>query len=168
MKPSREPNDVQAGHPRLMRCDVVNAANEESIRCVKLEQFRLWEYMIRTRHGIQVRRVRLGLWFGSQEYREHAETFSHGGVVEDVTRITLSLFESRHHYMLDIDRFVPAEDCETVKKILLSHLADSKADRECLELIERPGVCVSREIENPAVELLVGLSAMELEPAGEA
>lgn len=162
---TREGNG-RAGHPRLVRCEVENPAGEVSARFVELEQFQLWQYMMRTRHGIEVRARGLGLWFDSLEYFRHAASFGHGGAVEEVTRITLSAFNPLHHYVLDIDRFVPRRDRATVREILLSHLRGSDLAREHLELDERHGVCVLRALEDPALELILGLSTLEVDPTG--
>lgn len=150
-----------AGRPRLLRCEVVNRSGDGSIRYVELEQFQLWQFMMRTRHGIEVRALQLGLWFDSLEYFQHAASFVHGGSAEEVTRITVSVFNPLHHYILDIDRYAPSQDSATVKEILVSHLADADFDRENLDLVERPGVCVTRTLVDPAVELILGLSTLD-------
>lgn len=154
--------DVSTGHPRLLRCEVLNDAGEASIRYVELEQYRLWEHMMRTRHGIEVSRLQLGLWLSSSRFQANPEPFLHSGQVEDVACIMISWFNPRHHYTLDIVRYVPTEQCDSVKEILLSHVSDSKRQSEYFDLDVRHGVCVSRVIEDPGVELILGLSDMEV------
>lgn len=168
MEPGSSQPDALAGHPRLVRCDVVNAAGQAGLRYVELEQFRLWEYMMRTRHGIEVRGLRVGLWLTSSAFRANAGPLLHGGLVEEVTRIAISRRNPRHHYTLEIVRYVPTDKHESVRQILLSHVADSEADSGYFDLSERHGVCVSRLIEDPEIELILGLSDMEMQPHGTA
>lgn len=164
--PSRR--NALAGHPRLIRCDVVNTAGRTGVRYVELEQFRLWEYMMRTRHKLEVRGIRVGLWLTSPEFRANAGTLLHGGAAEEVTQITISSFNSRHSYTLETVRYVPTDQFESVKEILLSHIADAGAERQHFDVCEHHGVCVSREIEDPEIELVLGLSDMEMQPTGAA
>ena len=168
MTPASGFDSAPGGHPRLLRCRVANPGGEESVRFVELEQFRLWEYMMRTRHGIEVHALQLGLWIPPAEFHDHAQAFAHGGAIEKVTRITLSLFNPRHGYTLDIDRFVPSKHCGTVKRILLSHLTGQGLDSQYVDLVERHGMCVCRPVEEPAVELILGLSDVEAFPNGTA
>lgn len=154
--------DASMGRPRLLRCEVLNSDGETSIRYVELEQFRLWEHMVRTRHEIEVQNVQLGLWLPSSEFRGNPELFLHSGEVEDVSCIVIGWFNPRHHYTLDIVRYVPTSQCESVKRILLSHVSGEKRESQYFNLTEQHGVCVSREIEDPGVELILGLSDMEL------
>lgn len=164
MQPESSQPEALAGHPRLLRCDVVNAAGESGLRYVELEQFRLWEYMMRSRHNIEVRGLRVGLWLASSATRENTGPLLHGGLVEDVTRIVVSRHNPRHRYTLDIVRYVPTDRYESVKRILLSHVADSETENEYFRLSESHGVCVSRLIEDPEIELILGLSDMEMQP----
>lgn len=150
------------GHPRLLRCEVANSANEQSLRYVELEQFRLWEYMMRNRHDFSVQKLQLGLWMAISEFEANPGPFQHGGQVEEVSCITISWFNSSHNYTLDIMRYVPTEQCETVRQILLSHIAASKRGGRSIDLSEQHGVCISRRIEDPEVELILGLSDMEV------
>lgn len=153
--------EVMTGHPRLLRCVVVNKTNDTSLRYVELEQFRLWQYMMSNRHGISVQQVHLGLWMPESEFETNPELFLHGGQVEEVSRITISWFNPSHNYTLHIMRYVPVEQCKTVKEILLSHITTSKQEKRAIELSEHQGVCVNRSIEEPEVELILGLSDME-------
>lgn len=150
------------GHPRLLRCEVANSANERSLRYVELEQFRLWEYMMRNRHDISVQKFHLGLWVAISEFEANPGPFEHGGQIEEVACITISWFNPSHNYTLNIMRYVPTDQCETVKQILLSHIAGSKRGAPAIDLSEEHGVCISRVIQAPEVELILGLSDMDV------
>ena len=117
--------------------------------------------MMRTRHGIEVRAMQLGLWIESSEFKAHTGVLAHAGSVEKVARITLGLFNPRHGYTLDIDRFVPVRHCDTVRKILLSHLAVPETASDYVRIDERHGVCVNRDIHDPDLELILGLSDLD-------
>lgn len=162
MEPQASHESPAVGHPRLLRCTVKNPAGETSVRYVELEQFRLWEYMMRTRHNIEVNELQLGLWMPASEYRSKSELLAHSGEVEDVSCAMISWFNPRHHYTLDIVRYVPTDQYESVKQILLSHISQSRRQSDNFQLTELHGVCVSRVIEDPEVELILGLSDMEI------
>lgn len=154
---SAHPN-TWSGHPRLLGCRVLNAARESSVRYVELEQFGLWEYMMRTRHGLEVRVAQLGLWVGPSEFRANPDAFLHMGSADDVTRIAISRFNPRHNYTFEIVRYTPTAEFESVKQIFLSHISSAEAQSEYFELTELHGTYIGKTIEQPETELILGLS----------
>lgn len=154
---SANPN-AWSGHPRLLGCEVLNPARGSSFRYVELEQFGLWEYMMRTRHGLEVRVTQLGLWVGPSEFNANPDAFRHMGSADDVTRIVIRRFNPRHSYTFEIVRYTPTSEFESVKKILLSHISEAEARSEYFEQTESHGTYIGKAIEQPEVELIVGLS----------
>lgn len=159
-------SDALSGHARLLGCEVLNPAGESSVRYVDLEQYRLWEYMMRTRHGIEVRVAQLGLWVGPSEYHANPDRFMHMDAADEVTRITIGRFNPRHNYTFETVRYVPTAEFESVKQIFLSHLSRAEEQSEHFELTEWHGIYVSRTVEQPEMELILGLSDIEMEPRG--
>lgn len=150
--------DPVSGRARLLRCSMQNPAGKTSIRYVELEQFRLWAYMMETRHGFTVQALQLGLWVNSSEFRDKKDLFLHAGNVEDVSRIVFSWFNARHHYLLKVARYIPSEHYETVKQILLSHVSESSRQSDALGLEEQHGVCVNQPVDDPGLELILGIN----------
>lgn len=162
---SANPNTL-SGHPRLLGCEVLKTTGGSSIRYVELEQFGLWEYMMRTRHGLEVRVTQLGLWVGPSEFHANPDAFLHMGSADDVTRITIHRFNPRHNYTFEIVRYTPTSEFESVKRILLSHISSAEARSEYFELTESHGTYVSKAIEQPELELILGLSDIGLHSHG--
>lgn len=156
------------GHPRLLRCSMENPAGNTSIRYVELEQFRLWAYMMESRHGIIVDDVQLSLWVTPEEFRDKFDLFIHSGQVEDVSRIAIGWFNPHHHYTLETTRYVPTKHYKTVKRILLSHIPESNKQSRMLSVDEHHGVCINQVIEDPGVELILGLSDVGFGPRAAA
>ncbi|MDX1608816.1 MAG: hypothetical protein R3225_01700 [Halofilum sp. (in: g-proteobacteria)] len=146
------------GHARLLRCTMLNRAGKSSIRYVELEQYRLWAYMMESRHGFTVQDLQLSLWVNSSEFRDKTDLFLHCGNVEEVSRIAFCWFNPRHHYTLDVARYVPSEQYESVKQILLSHVSESSREAQAFRLDEQHGFCVNQAVDDPGLELILGIS----------
>lgn len=143
-------------HPRLIRCTVHGA--DDSVRYVELVQFRLWEYMMQHRHGLTVDGRALCLWLGEETFLRNAGPFSHAGELVDVDRILITVFDPDHHYLFDIQRYVPTEDAQAVSEILLSHLPANLTRRKDYDLDITHGYCVERALNPEALHLVLGLA----------
>lgn len=159
--------DGSSGHPRLLACEVLGTAGGPSLRYVELELFRLWEYMMRTRHGLEVRVTGLGLWVGPSEFDANPDGFAHMGESDEVTRFAISRFNPRHNYTFDIVRYVPTAEFGSVREILLSHVSGTELRSEDVELSERHGVYVGKPVAQPEIELILGLSEIDLQARAE-
>src|SRR5690606_20011941 len=106
------PNTASNGHlhPRLIRSSVHRM--DDTVRYVELDHFRLWEYMMQHRHGFTVDSHALCLWLGEETFMRNAGPFSHAGELVDVDRILITVFDPNHHYLFDIQRYVPTEDAQ--------------------------------------------------------
>lgn len=163
MAPKATDPSPPAGHPRIVGCEVVNPDGERGVRYIELEKYRLWEYVMRARHGIEVRPIQIGLWVDYREFVANPGPFQHGGTVDDVTCISISWFNPRHKYSFEVTRYTPTEGLETIKDILLSHISRSEARSEQFDVVEREGVYVRKTIEEPEAELILGLSDIEMQ-----
>lgn len=148
-------------HPRLLRCDTVNRFHEAGVRFVELEHFRLWEHMMRSRHGIEVRHLQLCLWLGEATFMRNAGPFRHAGQVEEVSRITVSIYDERHSYFFDVKRYALAEEAGFVQETLQARISEEIRERGDYEVDLTPGLCVERNIEQPSLELVLGLSGFD-------
>lgn len=156
--PSTTANSAVFGRPRLLGCEVAGTDHETGIRYIELEKFRLWEYVMQMEHGLPVQARRLGLWITYDEFNANSGPFLHGGEIEDVTCITISWFNPKRHYTLDVVRYVPTLHCESLKEILLSHVGEDGRNSRFLDVDEQAGVFVSQAIDEPELDLVLGLS----------
>lgn len=145
-------------HPRLLRCEIINGTGQAGVRYVELGQFKLWEHMMRTRHSIEVRKMRLCLWIGEATYMRNAGPFNHAGQIEQVDQITASVFDPQHHYLFEVQRYVPVEETEMVSDILLSHVPAHIVKQDGFTLDVVNGYCVEREIDASSLDLVLGIS----------
>lgn len=152
------PNTASNGHlhPRLIRCTV--HGDQDTVRYVDLAQFRLWEYMMQHRHNLAVSGHALCLWLGEETFMRNAGPFSHAGDLVDVDRIRITVFDPDHHYLFDIQRYVPTEDSDTVSDILLSHLPANLTRQQDYDLDITHGYCVERRLDPKALDLVLGLA----------
>ena len=113
---------------KLVRCSVINTQGEASVRLVELDNFRLWEHLMVSKHQLQVRDPYLCLWLHDSEYRENAELYRDAGQVEAVNRIVIDIFDPELGFAQTVTRFVPAAETERLIGILRSHMPDGVAD----------------------------------------
>ena len=111
----------------LVRCSVRNRAGETSTRFIEQSLFRLWQYMMSNKHGLQVERVEVSLWLPEQEWQAQHELFQQAGPVEEVKRISFAVYDAGSKLCNTLQRFVLAAEADRVKELLLERLpADVK------------------------------------------
>jgi hypothetical protein len=127
----------------LVRCRVRNRAGEVSKRFVEHQLFRLWQYMMANKHGLRVEHVDLGLWIPEGEWMAQRTLFEQSGPREDVQRISVAIYDPASGVCDTLQRFVPAEDAEHVKTLLLARLTGGRTDADhVMELAK--GVAIIR------------------------
>jgi hypothetical protein len=110
---------------KLIRCNVTNRYNEQSIRLIELSSFQLWEYLMTHKHGARISDVTLCLWLSSQEFEDHESIYSRAGEAEAVNRVVVDLFDEEYGFSNPVIRYVRASETEQIKKILTSHLPEA-------------------------------------------
>ncbi len=111
----------------LVRCSVRNRSGEASVRFIEQSLFRLWQYMMANKHGIQVERVEVSLWLPEQEWAAQHALFQQAGPVEEVKRISFAVYDAGSKLCNTLQRFVLAAEADRVKDLLLERLpADVK------------------------------------------
>lgn len=128
---------------KLVRCEIRRPDDAEgvSIRYVPLEIYGLWEYLMTTRHGFEVREARASLWLDSEEapetaYDEHQ--------FDRVTEISVFLYSGRDDMFTRVCRYFPSDECGALKRIFLAHYPQD-GSRIQPHVRERAGVWVHRE-----------------------
>lgn len=127
---------------KLILCNVRNAKGESSVRLVELEAFKLWRYMMKKAHGIDVDNVELGLWMEQHTYHEKEALYSRSGRVEEVDRIVLSIYDARNGFCESIVRFARSHETNRVREVLLSHVADTVKQSGGVEVDIHKGYCL--------------------------
>jgi hypothetical protein len=106
----------------LVRCSVRNRDGETSVRFIEQNLFRLWQYMMANKHGLQVERVEVSLWLPEHEWQAQHELFQQAGPVEEVKRISFAIYDAGAKLCNTLQRFVLAAEVDKVKGLLLERL----------------------------------------------
>ena len=143
---------------KLVQCYTQNDNGEQRMRLVEMENFRLWEYMMTTKHGLEILEPEPCLWIHQGDFDRKQDIFSHAPSVQAVNRVVLSIYDEAYGFSHFINRFVSAADTEQLIEILKSHMQGrlNKGD-EC-EVIVVEGYCVQRWQHESLPPLMVGLS----------
>ena len=118
-----------AEHPytdteKLIRCNVINRYNEQTVRLIEFNHFKLWEYLMTHKHGARINNISLCLWISEDEYQENESIYLRSGEIEPVNRIVVDLFDEEYGFSNAITRFARASETEQVTKILSSHIPE--------------------------------------------
>ena len=130
---------------KLVRCAIRRhgSPGAGSPRYIPLEIFGLWEYLISTKHGFDVLAPRASLWLDVEDAPEAAYEASE---FDRVTEVTLFVYSERDDMFTRVCRYFPSRDCETLKKIVLSHYPPPSGSRSQPHLRERGGIWVHRPV----------------------
>ncbi len=117
-----QPQKALVERKKLIRCQVTNKDSSTTTRMVELENFRLWEHLLTSKHGLTVSDPHLCLWTSEEEYQENINIYSRAGKVERVNRISVELFDGVYGFTNTIHRFVADEDTEKIIDIISSRI----------------------------------------------
>ena len=127
---------------KLIRCNVVNRYNEQSIRFIEFNNFKLWEYLMTNKHSIKIGNMSLCLWISDEEFKENESLYLRSGEVEPVNRVVLDLFNEEYGFSNAITRFVRDVETEQVIKILTSHIPADLVDTDACQVDIYPGYSI--------------------------
>jgi len=142
---------------KLVRCQVINRYQETSIRFVEIGAFKLWEYLMTTKHGLKVGEPCLCLWIDEDEYEANANVFDRAGEVEPVNRIVVELFDSEYGFSQTTTRYARIKESEHVLGILRSHIPPELCDSESCSIDIIGGRVVQQWHPNARRNILMGL-----------
>ncbi len=104
---------------KLVRCQVGRPGREpDGVRFIPLELFGMWKYLMEHRHHFEVRAAEPSLWI---ELDPVAPLETTRGSVERVTELRLFVVSQRDGILHEVLRYVPSEDLEEVRALLLRH-----------------------------------------------
>ena len=107
---------------KLIRCEVINRYQEISVRLIEVESFKLWEYLMTHKHGLQVRHPTPCLWISQNEFDSNPALFEHAGDIEAVDRIIVDLYDEAKGYSQTSIRYSRHQETEGLLRILKAHL----------------------------------------------
>ena len=142
---------------KLVRCQVANRYQEASIRFVEIGAFRLWEYLMTTKHGLKVGEPSLCLWIDDSEYEVNASVFDRAGEVEEVNRIVVELFDREYGFSQTTTRYARTSETDQVLDILRSHIPPELCDSESCTIDIVSGRVVQKWHPNARRNILMGL-----------
>lgn len=127
---------------KLVRCEIRKAGTSGALqtRFIPLEIFGLWEYLMTTKHGFEVLAPRASLWLDVEDSPEAA--YAESGY-DRVTEVSAFVYSGRDQMFTRACRYFPADECETLKSIFLSHYVAGEG-RPQTHVRERQGVWLHR------------------------
>ena len=134
---------------KLVRCEIrrSDAAEDATVRYVPLEIFGLWEFLMRNKHRLEVRRSVASLWIDVDETPEAAYGENQ---YERVTEVELLRYSDRDGMFSRVSRYFPTAEYPQLKELLLRHyesVSDPSAPQ--LQIKERPGIWIRRDPRDP-------------------
>lgn len=143
---------------KLVRCELFNKNNVSSIRLVELSHFKLWEYMIQHKHGMEIRNKELCLWVSVDEFNNKKSLYSRAGKIEQVNRVDVTVFATESSHCHTTHRYVADSETEELQTILLSHIPVATKDSEDYGVDVCKGYMVSNLSSLKDEALMLGLN----------
>lgn len=142
---------------KLVRCQVANRYRETSIRFIEIDAFKLWEYLMTSKHGLRVGEPTLCLWVDDAEYKRNANVFDRAGDVEAVNRIVVDLFDREYGFSQTVTRYARTAESDRVVEILRSHIPPQLCNSEACQIEVIGGRVVQQWHPNARRNILMGL-----------
>ena len=155
MKPTTPFDESQ----KLVRCNVVNRYNEASVRLVEIDAFKLWEYLMTHKHGLQISNPSLCLWVSQSEYEENEAIFDRAGEVEAVDRILVDLFDEEYGFSQTSVRYARSGETSHLVEILKSHVPEALRNSEACSVEVVPGQVVQQWHSQASRPMILGLES---------
>ena len=128
---------------KLIQCCSIGRDGRESQRFIELEQFRLWSYMMRHKHKLNIKDASLGLWVEEESFAERSEIYSRFPEIKEVNKICLLLFDDINGFSHAIYRYALREETGMLEQVLLSHLSPEIAANGNYQIITHEGYCIT-------------------------
>jgi hypothetical protein len=128
---------------KIVRCQLVRKGDTAppQVRYVPLEIFGLWEHLMTTKHGFEVREPRASLWLDMEDAPEAAYTQEQ---YERVVEVTAYVYSQRDDMFTRARRYFLADEAEQLKRIFLSHYT-GEGTRIQTQVHERTGIWIVRD-----------------------
>lgn len=130
---------------KLIHCKVCNPNGETTVRLIEIEMFKMWEFLLRTRHGLLVEEPTLCLWVSESAYEENSGIFEHAGEVKEVDLIAIHIFDVEYGFTHTIERYSLVDETDQVVKVLTSHIPDDLQNNDVYQVEVIPGLVVMQK-----------------------
>ena len=140
---------------KLIRCHVTNRYNEQTVRLIEFNNFKLWEYLMTNKHGARINNISLCLWISEAEFNEHENIYSRTGEAESVNRIIVDMYDEEYGFSNAITRFARESETEQVIGILKSHIPSDLCE-DC-EVHVYKGFSITQNTHFHARPMIMGL-----------
>ena len=147
----------KAEYQKLIRCNVVGPDGDHGTRYTELEDFALWEYMMRNRHQLECRDHTICLWMPADEFERQRSLYEHSGNVEQVDRFDFAVFDELNHYTYTASRFVPHQERDRFRTVMLGHIPPDIRQSDRFELSVTAGYSIEKAEASSADHLVLGL-----------
>ena len=128
---------------KIVRCHLARKGETAppQVRYVPLEIFGLWEHLMTSKHGFEVREPRASLWLDMEDAPEAAYTQEQ---YERVVEVTAYVYSQRDDMFTRARRYFRADESEQLKRIFLSHYT-GEGTRIQTQVHERTGIWIVRD-----------------------
>lgn len=110
---------------KLVRCEIGRAGDSgASVRFIPLDVFGMWKYLMLHKHQFEVRWAVPSLWV---ELDEAGGLDLEEDRVERVTQVRLYVFNDRDSMLSEVCRYVPTDEIDQVRPVLLKHYGSGDA-----------------------------------------
>jgi hypothetical protein len=111
---------------KMVRCCIgkKSAGTIESVRYIPLEEFGLWQYLMEHKHGFNITDMKVSVWVDVAEFDRLRHVYSHMDR-EEVNKMTLFAYSLKDGIHYQIVRFLPRENYDTIKDIIIKHFSNS-------------------------------------------
>ena len=130
---------------KLIHCKVCNPNGGTSIRLIEIEMFKMWEFLLRSRHELQVVEPELCLWLSETAYNDNAEVFDHAGKVKKVDLIAIHIFDVEYSFTHTIERYSLADETKQVVAVLSSHIPNELQGNDLYQIEITPGSIILQQ-----------------------
>jgi hypothetical protein len=125
---------------------------------VEFELFKLWQFMMQSKHSFDVSELTMSLWVNEADFKAKQNLYERSGDLMAVDTITVFIFDQRNGSTHVTNRFALTNDTDQVKNILLPHLPKALVDREDLTSDIMPGQTIEKGPISGLSEISHGLS----------
>lgn len=143
---------------KLIRCVARSSKCDGRLRLVEMESFKLWEFLMTTKHGMKIEDPAPCLWVHSDEYDQKEAIYSHAANIERVNRIVVSIFDEYYNFSHIVNRFAYEDDTEPLIRVLSDHMKGRIDNGDKVDLFVVKGYCVERWHHAKKPPLVIGLS----------
>lgn len=117
-----------ADKEKLVQCWMENPKGEGRYRFVEMENFRLWEYLVTTKHGMTVTAPTICLWISDNHFQRNQALFRHSGEVSGVDRVMIERYDPNYKFCNLIHRYCLTQETKDLMALLKKHITEQGAD----------------------------------------